>query len=65
MITVDKLPSNPEPGVSLHCDGCHSSYSAHQGDYFMLKSGTKMRCGLCGEPLRLVRKVAKLVPVRT
>lgn len=31
--------------VHLYCPGCHCTYSATKGDYFMARPDTVMKCG--------------------
>jgi hypothetical protein len=44
------------------CDQFGIEYSATRGDYFMMGDSEPFVCE-CGEPLQLVRRVTRLVPV--
>jgi hypothetical protein len=53
-IRMCDLPEQPAPGVKLFCSDCLNEYSAHRGDYFLMRPDDVMTC--CGESLRLVRE---------
>lgn len=62
-IKVGDLPdlAHHIPGLSLYCESCDGFYSACRGDYWQLPKDHVMTC--CGEPMRLARKVTRLVDV--
>lgn len=67
MITVNKLPDlMGKTGrlPFLRCPCCACEYSAHKGDYWAATHPDEpMRCGECGEPLKLVRRFTRFVEV--
>lgn len=44
-ITVEDLPADTVPGVSLYCPHCQEHYSATKGDYFWMPPDKPFRCG--------------------
>lgn len=64
LIRYRNLPKAPAPGVYLHCIECQESYSANASDYFLANPADVVECGMCDEPLKLVRKMTQYVKVR-
>ena len=58
-LTYATLPSEPRPGVSLHCSSCHADFSARRSDYFAHVNEVP-RCG-CGQKLVLVQVVRRII----
>lgn len=60
---VYELPTNPRPGVKLHCVRCGGTFSARKGDYFAAEPTTELvHCGYDMELVMEETHVTSITP---